>query len=141
MTLRVALARSDAELAAAREIRRAVFIEEQGVPEELEVDGLDPSCEHFLVFRDGTPAGTARVRQTDDGWKLERVAVLREHRGRACGALLVEYILRYLPGADSVHIHAQESALGFWQRAGFEAQGPTFDEAGIPHRHMSRSNT
>lgn len=141
MTLRVAPARSDAELAAAREIRRAVFIEEQGVPAALEVDGLDPSCEHFLVFRDGVPVGTARVRQTDDGWKLERVAVLREHRGCACGARLVEHVLRSLPAVASIHIHAQESALGFWQRAGFAAHGPTFDEAGIPHRHMSRSNT
>lgn len=140
MTLRVALARSDAELAAAREIRRAVFIEEQGVPAELEVDGLDPTCEHFLVFRDGAPVGTARLRQIDDGWKLERVAVLREHRRHACGALLVEHILRYVPAAASIHIHAQESALGFWQRAGFLARGPTFDEAGIPHRHMSRSS-
>jgi predicted GNAT family N-acyltransferase len=141
MTLRVAPARSDTELAAAREIRRAVFIEEQGVPAELEMDGLDPSCEHFLVFRQGAPVGTARVRRTDDGWKIERVAVLREHRGRACGALLVDHVLRSLPAAASVYIHAQESALAFWERAGFVPHGPSFDEAGIPHRHMIRTNT
>jgi predicted GNAT family N-acyltransferase len=130
MTLRVLPARSAAELAAAREIRQAVFIEEQGVPAELEVDGLDPSCDHFLVFSDGEPVGTARVRQTEKGWKLERVAVLREHRGRAVGAALVAYVLRVLPAAATVYIHAQESALGFWERAGFSAEGPRFEEAG-----------
>jgi predicted GNAT family N-acyltransferase len=138
MTLRVAPARSAVELAAAREIRRAVFIEEQGVPAELEADGLDPSCDHFLVFRSGAPVGTARVRRTEKGWKLERVAVLRQFRGLAAGAALVEHVLRTLPPAERVYIHAQESALGFWQRVGFSADGPRFEEAGIPHRYMSR---
>jgi predicted GNAT family N-acyltransferase len=140
MTLRVAPARSAVELAAAREIRRAVFIEEQGVPAELEVDGLDSSCDHFLVFRSDEPVGTARVRRTEKGWKLERVAVLRQYRGLAVGAALVEYVLRSLPAKERVYIHAQESALGFWQRVGFSADGPRFEEAGIAHRYMSRTN-
>jgi predicted GNAT family N-acyltransferase len=140
MTLRVAPARSAVELAAAREIRRAVFIEEQGVPAALEVDGLDPSCDHFLVMCSGEPVGTARVRRTEKGWKLERVAVLQQYRGLAAGAALVQYVLLSLPAGERVYIHAQESALGFWQRVGFSAEGPRFEEAGIAHLYMSRSS-
>ena len=67
---------SPAELAECHRIRRIVFIEEQKVPKDLEVDGLDLACVHFLADSDGRPAGTARLRITDDHHaKAERVAV------------------------------------------------------------------
>jgi predicted GNAT family N-acyltransferase len=68
------------------------------------------------------------------------VAVLREHRGQGAGAALVAHVLRTLQVHARVYIHAQESALGFWERAGFSAEGPRFYEAGIAHRRMLRSN-
>ena len=124
------------ELAAARAIRHAVFVVEQGVPPEVEVDGLDVACEHFLVLAGGAPVATARTRRTPKGWKIERVAVLGEHRRRALGSALITAVLDHLPAGDTVYIHAQESALGFWERAGFVAEGPGFEEGGISHRVM-----
>ena len=140
MATRVARAQSPSDLATAHQIRNAVFIVEQGVPAELEVDGLDPTCDHFLAWSHGVAVATARTRRTSKGWKLERVAVLADHRGKAVGTALVHYVLEALPGDASVYIHAQESALGFWERAGFTLQGPRFDEAGIAHRLMSRAS-
>ena len=125
-----------AELEVAFAIRRAVFVAEQGVPPELEADGLDPSAEHFLARVGPLPVATARARRTDRGWKIERVAVLAPQRGLGVGMALVRRVLELAPPGLVPYVHAQESALGFWQRAGFVAEGPSFDEAGIRHRWM-----
>ena len=136
MSLSVVVAASAAQRAECRGIREGVFVAEQGVPRELELDGLDDECRHFLVYRDGIAIATARTRSTSRGLKLERVAVLREHRGRAAGRALVAYVLGQVPAGATVYIHAQQSALGFWERAGFGAEGAPFEEAGISHRLM-----
>jgi predicted GNAT family N-acyltransferase len=141
MELSVGPAESESERALARAIRQAVFVEEQGVPVEHEIDGLDDQCRHFLVRRRLENGGeqavaTARARVTSRGWKIERVAVLREQRGRSVGAALVQHMLGAAPEHQLVYIHAQESAIGFWQRVGFVVEGPEFFEAGIPHRLM-----
>jgi len=141
MELSVGPAESEAERALARAIRHAVFVEEQGVPVEDEIDGLDEQCRHFLVRRRLESGGeqaiaTARARVTTRGWKIERVAVLREQRGRSVGAALVQHVLGAAPANQVVYIHAQQSAIGFWQRVGFAVEGPEFFEAGIPHRLM-----
>lgn len=142
MELSVGPAQSESERALARSIRHAVFVEEQGVPVEHEIDGLDDQCRHFLVRRRLENGGqqavaTARARVTARGWKIERVAVLREQRGRSVGAALVQHMLAAAPEDLVVYIHAQQSAIGFWERLGFAAEGPEFFEAGIPHRLMS----
>lgn len=136
MPFEVVVAASAAERAESRAIRERVFVEEQGVPRELEVDGLDDECRHFLVYQAGTAIATARTRPTARGLKLERVAVLRAHRGRAAGRALVAYVLSQAPAGAIVYIHAQQSASGFWERAGFVAEGAPFEEAGIVHRLM-----
>ena len=141
MELSVGPAESEPERALARAIRHAVFVEEQGVPVELELDGLDDQCRHFLVRRELANGGeqaiaTARARVTARGWKIERVAVVREQRGRSVGAALVRYMLGSAPENQVVYIHAQQSAIGFWERVGFAVEGPEFFEAGIPHRRM-----
>lgn len=140
MSVRILQARSEAERALARALRYEVFVREQAVPPELEVDGLDDDCQHFLATRSGDEGGpaiaVARARTTSRGWKIERVAVARAERGRSVGAALVRHMLTQAPPGQAVYVHAQESALGFWQRMGFVAQGPGFVEAGIPHRVM-----
>jgi predicted GNAT family N-acyltransferase len=141
MELSVGPAESESERALGRSIRHAVFVEEQGVPAELEIDGLDDQCRHFLVrcrLENGgqQAVATARARVTARGWKIERVAVLREQRGRSVGAALVQHMLGAAPEDQVVYIHAQESAIGFWQRLGFAVEGPEFFEAGIAHRLM-----
>jgi predicted GNAT family N-acyltransferase len=124
------------ELELALAIRRAVFVDEQGVPAELEADGKDGDAEHYLARQGPLAVATARARRTDRGWKIERVAVLGAQRGLGVGMALVRGILDLAPAGLVPYVHAQESALGFWQRAGFVAEGPSFEEAGIRHRWM-----
>ncbi|ODU28847.1 MAG: GNAT family N-acetyltransferase [Thiobacillus sp. SCN 62-729] len=110
-------------------IRRAVFIDEQGVPEALEWDGYDAVSTHWLALaEDGSPIGCARL--LPDG-HLGRMAVLPAWRGRGVGRALLDRILR---AAQARQTHA----AGFYARAGFVADGAEYEEAGIPHVAMQR---
>jgi predicted GNAT family N-acyltransferase len=135
MSIRVARASTD-ELHVVRAIRRTVFVEEQAVPVEVEEDGRDDAAEHFLARLGTLPVATARARHTPKGWKVERVAVLRPQRQLGVGRVLVCRVLEHAPPGSIVYVHAQESALGFWERLGFVAEGPRFEEGGIGHRRM-----
>ncbi|MEM1418220.1 MAG: GNAT family N-acetyltransferase [Myxococcota bacterium] len=131
-----------APLADAHAIRRTVFIEEQGVTEREEIDGLDPVCTHFVAYRGETPVGTARLRVTDEGVaKAERVAVLSGERGRGTGAALMEAL--HAAARDAGHgevvLGAQLSAVPFYARLGYETFGEPFEDARIPHRWMRRA--
>jgi predicted GNAT family N-acyltransferase len=128
-------------LEAAFAIRRAVFCREQGVPEALEIDGRDGQCTHYLVRLAGAPIGTARTRTIAPGTaKIERVAVLAEHRGRGVGKSLMQRILADLDvgGLESGILHAQAVTERFYAALGFSAEGDRFDEAGIAHIKMVR---
>jgi predicted GNAT family N-acyltransferase len=136
VVLVVSRALSASDRALGRAIRRAVFVEEQSVSPELELDAIDDACQHFLVRVDGEAVATARARSTAEGWKFERVAVSKAHRGSAVGKALVRRMQAEAPHGALVYVHAQEGALGFWERLGFIAAGPRFFEAGIAHRKM-----
>jgi predicted GNAT family N-acyltransferase len=117
-------------------IRRQVFVVEQNCPPELEWEFEEEST-HFLATVDGLPAGAARWRKTDKGYKLERFAVLSEVRGLGVGQALVRSVLSDLPSdATYVYLHAQIQAIGLYQKLGFEITGPEFEEAGIRHYKM-----
>ncbi|MFP4136882.1 MAG: GNAT family N-acetyltransferase [Halomonas sp.] len=124
----------------ATEIRRVVFIEEQGVSREEEWDGRDGDCHHFLALLEGRPVGTARLLPDAH---IGRVAVLAEARGHGIGAALmraaIEAARRH--GHPAVALASQTQALPFYSRLGFEAHGPEFLDAGIPHRNMRLSLT
>ena len=140
MTTRIRIASSDADLQACLAIRRTVFIEGQSVPEPEEFDGLDPSCTHFVAEEEGRAVGTARLRIMDGHAKLERLAVLSDRQGRGTGSLLaraLEAEARRL-GHDEVLLGAQVQAIAFYERLGYAAEGPVYDDAGIPHRLMRR---
>ena len=130
------------QLERALAIRRAVFVEEQGVGEALEIDGRDHEAQHLLALRDGDPVGTLRVRRVDHGRvaKIERVAVLARARGAKVGQALVEAALAMsgAAGAEAAILHAQTRAQSFYARLGFMAFGPEFIEDGIPHIAMRR---
>ncbi len=117
------------------EIRRVVFIDEQSVPEEIEIDGLDPACRHFLALADGRAVGTARLKAIAGGVKIQRVAVLREARGTGVGRLLMIAMMKAAP-PGSILLDAQTSALSFYEKLGFVAEGEIFMDADIPHRRM-----
>lgn len=117
-------------------IREIVFVEEQEVDRDLEYDQFEETSEHFIALVDGTPAGTARWRKTPNGIKLERFAVLKEYRNAGLGGKIVEAVLADLPNKNNVYLHAQLPACSLYQRFGFVAEGPQFEEAGIQHYKM-----
>jgi len=122
-----------------KEIRTAVFVVEQGVPEDLEWDGLDEHAYHVMALApDGTPIGTGRLLQ--DG-HIGRVAVLKDWRGKGVGKALLDMLLVIANkmGYDEVRLHAQTRVLEFYSRRGFIAHGQEFMEAGIPHFAMTRA--
>ncbi|MFC9705457.1 GNAT family N-acetyltransferase [Streptomyces sp. NPDC056943] len=133
-------------------VRREVFVEEQGVPQELEYDTYDTTAVHVLAVReDGLPLGTGRLLHGADALgrtggdasvgSLGRLAVAKAARGLGVGAALVRGIedaAREL-GLAAVDLHAQTHALGFYERLGYEAYGPEFPDAGMPHRAMRRA--
>jgi predicted GNAT family N-acyltransferase len=129
---------SDARTEAQR-IREAVFVAEQGVPPEIELDDWDERCEHALAFDAcGRAMGTGRL--LPDG-HIGRMAVLRESRGQGVGGLMLEALIERARarGMRRVALNAQTHAVPFYARFGFAVAGETFMEAGIPHVAMARS--
>ena len=119
-------------------LRREVFVVEQEVPIELELDGADSDCRHLLAFdSEGRPIGTARMEA--DG-HIGRIAVVKSWRRRSVGSQLVEALVESAreAGLTSVDLDSQVHALGFYQKLGFEPRGDVFMEAGIPHQAMLR---
>lgn len=127
------------DLATCRALRRTVFIEEQGVSEADEVDDKDGDAIHLLATLNGMPVGSARLLVLGDTGKIGRVCVLKSARGTGLGAQLMQAAVdrfRSVPGVTKVKLGAQTHALGFYERLGFTAYGPEFDDAGIAHREM-----
>lgn len=150
-----ASSRSTRDLETCRAIRRSVFIDEQGVPEALEWDGLDPQARHFLALgpavghgvtsRRAAPAapiplGTARMRIVGGHAKAERVAVQRAARQLGVGRLLMLALEAHArrEGLPAVLLHAQLTAIPFYERLGYRAHGVIFPSAGIDHREMTK---
>ncbi|WP_344014339.1 GNAT family N-acetyltransferase [Streptomyces thermospinosisporus] len=144
-------ARDSADREACFAVRKEVFVAEQGVPEDIEYDAYDAGAVHVLAVReDGTPLGTGRLLHGEAAaaknggdasvGALGRLAVLREARGLGVGAALVRAIedLARERGLTAVDLHAQTHALGFYERLGYVAYGPEFEDAGMPHRAMRR---
>jgi predicted GNAT family N-acyltransferase len=130
------------DIATCRRMRRLVFIEEQGVSEADEVDGLDASAIHLLAWAGERPVGTARLLVKGATGKIGRVCVLAEARGTGLGAALIRAALAELarrPGVRDAVLGSQSYATGFYEKLGFRAEGEEFLDAGIPHRHMRRA--
>lgn len=127
------------------DVRRAVFVEEQGVPESLEWDEYEETATHFVAYDEGQPVGAARFREYDlDGdrvCKVERVAVLEAARGEDWGRRLMESLEAEAGDAsfDRFYLHAQTTARDFYEKLGYEQVGEEFLEADIPHVKMVKS--
>lgn len=120
------------------EIRNAVFVDEQKVSREEEFDEYEISSIHYLGSINGQPAGTARWRIKSDGIKLERFAVLIEHRKKGVAEAVLKKVLQdTIPLGHEIFLNAQVTAMGFYEKNGFRKTGPLFVEAGIDHYRMT----
>jgi predicted GNAT family N-acyltransferase len=116
-------------------VRYAVFVTEQQIPAELEIDYFDAIAAHFLGRIDGQPVATARC--TPEG-QIGRMAVLAAYRRRGIGAQLIDAIVAdaVQRGKPGLFLNAQLHAIGFYSRLGFVATGNVFKEHGLEHRRM-----
>ena len=120
----------------AHKIRYDVFVIGQNCPEELEWEFEEEST-HFLLIENDIPLATARHRKTDNGFKLERFAVLSQARGKGFGMLILKAILEDIKESNALkYMHAQEQVTPFYEKVGFEKSGNIFEEAGIMHYKM-----
>lgn len=122
---------------AAAAVRRAVFVVEQQIPESLEWDEFDALALHVVIEVDGVPAATGRL--LPDG-RIGRMAVRVDARGRGLGGRVLEHLVGHAArrGDARVTLSAQVHAIPFYARHGFVPEGEVYDDAGIPHRNMTR---
>ena len=119
-------------------IRYEVFVDEQNVPEELEIDGLDGEAKHVLTFVDGLPIGTGRI--LSDG-HIGRVAVIKNYRGLGIGKSIMKELIKCAQdlSLEKVWLSSQWHAHSFYLDLGFVCVGEIYKEAEIDHIKMFRT--
>jgi predicted GNAT family N-acyltransferase len=136
----VRVASSSSEVDEALELRRRVFVGQQGVTLEADRDGLDPSALHIVAVDDGRVVGTCRLVFDERLARLGRMAVEPDRRGQGLGRAilaLAEAEAR-AAGAERIRLHAQLAARSLYERGGFDVKGEEFMEEGIPHLTMEK---
>jgi predicted GNAT family N-acyltransferase len=139
--IKVIAIESPADMQRAHAIRRRVFIEEQRVPEEIEMDADDEHAFHALAILDGVAIGCGRMLEHGGSEvKIGRMAVLPEFRNTGVGARILDFLIdnAHTRGLRKAILHAQLTAEGFYLKQGFNPIGGVFEEAGIAHRKMER---
>jgi predicted GNAT family N-acyltransferase len=128
---------SEELLAKAQKTRTEVFVYEQKVSVEIEIDEYEKVATHYLLKYKNAYIGAARYRETVSGIKLERFAILSQYRDKGMGKVLLEKILENLKGRpEKIYLNAQEKAISFYERGGFEITSDAFIEANIVHKTM-----
>ncbi|HWR07437.1 GNAT family N-acetyltransferase [Sporomusa sp.] len=129
------------QLDEALRIRVAVFVTEQGVPQEAEIDEHEALAEHILVYNeDKLPVGTGRFRIIDGIAKLERICVLAAYRQYGLGRQIVGKLeeIAKEQGLTKVKLHGQTHAEHFYNKLGYKRMSDVFIEEGIPHILMTK---
>ena len=119
-------------------LRHEVFVNEQNVPPELELDEEDKHAIHIIAVENGAAVGCARVLFGEDGGHIGRLAVKREKRGQGIGKEICLFIIELCRerGYKRVWLNSRLHAVGFYEKLGFTRRGETFFEAGIEHIEM-----
>ena len=130
------------DLSEAFNIRKKVFCEEQGISMEEEFDTLDRESIHVIIYDENNIVATGRLYRKDDYYKIGRIAVLKEFRGKYYGDFVVRMLIdrAFQEGATCVHVGAQRKAQAFYETIGFVVDGEEYDEMGILHIPMSIKN-
>jgi len=119
-------------------IRKDVFVKEQNVPLEEEIDNIDRRAVHIIVYEDEIPIGTGRVFKEKRKWFAGRLAVIEEKRGCGIGKLMMVKLIDFAreKGAKKLYLYAQTYICNFYRELGFTEIGDVFMDAGIPHIEM-----
>jgi predicted GNAT family N-acyltransferase len=136
----VKIVTNEQELADAFEVRKTVFIHEQNVPEEEEIDQFESDSIHFVLYDNGKAAGAGRFRVLDGVGKVERICVLKENRKNGAGVAVMNKIEEYAKsqGISTLKLNAQTHAIPFYSKLGYETVSEEFLDAGIPHKTMKK---
>lgn len=121
-----------------KNIRTAVFTDEQGADGETEFDSYDLTADFALLYEDKKAVATARVAHLKNGFKIGRIAVTKERRGKGYGAEIVKAVCKkaFEEGADKVFVDAQNYAVPFYEKLGFKVIGDEIIDRGLPHIPM-----
>ncbi|ASF28410.1 MULTISPECIES: GNAT family N-acetyltransferase [Bacillus amyloliquefaciens group] len=133
------IAKTEKQLNDAFFVRKEVFVKEQHVPEEEEIDQFEDTSEHIVIYDGGQPVGAGRWRLKDGHGKLERICVMKSHRSLGVGAIIMRALEKAAEakGADSFILHAQTQAVPFYEKQGYRVTSDEeFLDAGIPHLEM-----
>lgn len=137
--MNVQLVTTKEQLEDAYSVRRNVFVHEQHVPLEEEIDQFEDEATHVVLYDDNEePIGAARVRVLDGIGKLERICVLSAARKKGAGKLIVNKLEEVATSqrVSKLKLNAQTHAIPFYERCGYEAVSDVFLDAGIPHVTM-----
>ena len=141
--LSLRIATSEEDVLKVLVVRGIVFIEEQKVDWEGEIDEFEKTSTHILGEVDGQPVATGRLRHLEDGWvKVERIAVRPRWRGKGYAKEIVAFMLDQATagGAGKFRMHAQVYLEDFYGGFGFRREGDIFVECGIDHLLMVRED-
>lgn len=121
-------------------IRKIVFIEEQQIPVEEEIDEFEKEADHFVLYHEGKPVGAGRFRKFDEYGKVERICVLKETRGTGAGKQIMDGIEQFAlaKGITTLKLNAQTHAIPFYEKLGYIVISDEFLDAGIPHKTMKK---
>jgi len=138
--MEVTVVKNDAQYQDALTVRKEVFVGEQNVPPELEIDEYEDAAVHFVAYEDGKPVGAGRYRKKGDIAKVERICVLKSMRGRHIGEAIMNSIEKEALNADfsKLVLNAQTHAIRFYEKLGYRITSEEFEEAGIPHVEMQK---
>jgi predicted GNAT family N-acyltransferase len=138
--LKLYVVENDKQLEDAFQVRREVFVKEQGVPIELEIDDKEQDATHFIGYVEDKPIAASRVRFVDDYVKLERICIMKSVRGKHFGKDLVLFMESYAKEKNITKskLHAQVYAIPFYEKLGYVVTSGEFDDAGIPHVSMKK---
>ncbi|KKB38087.1 GNAT family N-acetyltransferase [Bacillus thermotolerans] len=139
--MKVITVQSPKERQDAYEVRKRVFVEEQHVPLELEIDEHEEEAAHFVLYDEGKPCGAGRFRTKDGLGKAERICILPDYRKKGAGRLIMEALETHAKGQGlpGVKLDAQVHAIPFYEKLGYEIISDEFMDAGIPHKTMKKT--
>lgn len=138
--INVKIVENNQELEEAFSVRKTVFVDEQQVPVEEEIDEFENDSTHFVLYDDKRPAGAGRFRVLDAIGKVERICVLKDQRNTGAGKAIMEKIEEYAKseGLRALKLNAQTQAIPFYEKLGYEVVSEEFLDAGIPHKSMKK---